>query len=59
MARTIEDLRQMQSLPLELKVTMTKARIRQWVNEYGEDGGLNYKAVIDWLNENGGLNIKY
>lgn len=24
-----------------------------------EQGGLNYKEVIDWLNENGNLNIKY
>jgi len=22
-------------------------------------GGLNYKEVIDWLNEHGNLNIKY
>lgn len=36
--RTIDDLRQMQALPLDLKVSLTKARIRQWVNEYGEDG---------------------
>lgn len=24
-----------------------------------EDGGLGYKAVIDWINENGGTNIRY
>ena len=24
-----------------------------------EEGGLNYKEVIDWLNEHGNLNIKY
>ena len=24
-----------------------------------EEGGLGYKAVIDWLNEHGNLNIKY
>ena len=24
-----------------------------------EEGGLNYKEVIDWINENGNLNIKY
>ena len=24
-----------------------------------EQGGLNYKAVIDWINENGNMNIKY
>jgi len=36
--RTLDDLRQKQSLPLSLKVSLTKARIRQWVNEYGSDG---------------------
>ena len=24
-----------------------------------EEGGLNYKAIIDWMNENGGMNIRY
>lgn len=38
MTRTIQDLKQLQSLPLELKIRLTQARIRQWVNEYGEDG---------------------
>lgn len=38
MARTINDLRQMQALPLDLKIRLTESRIRQWVNEYGEDG---------------------
>ena len=38
MARTIDDLRQMQALPLSVKVSLSKARIRQWVNEFGEDG---------------------
>lgn len=31
-------LKQMQSLPLEAKISMTQYRIRQWVDEYGEDG---------------------
>lgn len=35
---TIEELYQWQGLPLNIKVLMTKDRIRQWVNEYGEDG---------------------
>lgn len=38
MARTIDDLRQMQALPLDLKISLTKSRIRQWVHEFGEDG---------------------
>lgn len=36
--RTRDDLRQKQALPLSVKVLLTKARIREWVNEFGEDG---------------------
>ena len=36
--RTIDDLRQLQALPLSLKVALTKQRIRQWVNEFGSSG---------------------
>ena len=35
---TIQDLYQMQALPLEIKIRMSKARIRAWIDEYGEDG---------------------
>lgn len=35
---TIEELRERQSLPLDLKIQLTMTRIRGWVNEYGEDG---------------------
>lgn len=35
---TLEELRQWQALPLGVKVLMTKERIRNWVNEYDEDG---------------------
>ena len=38
MKRDISELRSMQALPLDLKVSMTKARIRQWVHEYDEEG---------------------
>lgn len=34
----ISDLYQMQSLSLNAKVRMTQRRIREWVDEYGEDG---------------------
>ena len=34
----ISDLYQMQSLPLSAKVRMTEYRIREWINEFGEDG---------------------
>ena len=36
--RTLEDLKQKQAVPLNVKVRMTMARIREWVNEFGEDG---------------------
>lgn len=35
---TKDDLKYLQTLPLELKVMMTKARIREWVSYYGENG---------------------
>ena len=35
---TIEELYQWQALPLGVKVRMTKARIRDWVETWGEDG---------------------
>ena len=34
----IWELRQMQALPLESKVAMTKHRIQTWVDEFGIDG---------------------
>lgn len=34
----IWELRQMQALPLESKITMTKHRIQTWVDEFGVDG---------------------
>jgi len=36
--RTLTDLQSMQAAPLSVKVRMTKSRIRDWVNEFGEDG---------------------
>ena len=35
---TAEELKQMQALPLNLKIRLTQDRIRAWVNYYGEDG---------------------
>ena len=31
----------------------------EWIMKPWDEGGLGYKEVIDWLNENGNLNIKY
>lgn len=38
MAHTIDELKMMQALPLNVKVRMTQNRIRQWVDRYGTDG---------------------
>lgn len=35
---TKEDLRYFQALPLDMKIGLTKNRIRDWVREYGESG---------------------
>lgn len=31
----------------------------QWIMKPWSEGGLNYKEVIDWINEHGNMNIKY
>lgn len=36
--RELWELKQMQSLPLEAKIQMTRTRIRGWIDEFGEDG---------------------
>ena len=33
-----KDLKYFQAMPLDIKVAMTKTRIREWVKEYGTDG---------------------
>lgn len=38
MKRTIQELQYKQNLPLEVKVKMTKQRIREWVKEFGTQG---------------------
>ncbi len=38
MKHTAEDLKMMQSLPLEMKIQLSKDRTRSWVNTYGESG---------------------
>lgn len=35
---TMAELKQRQALPLEVKVLMTKQRIREWIDEFGVDG---------------------
>lgn len=36
--RTVEELKMLQALPLDIKVAKTQARIREWVSRYGVDG---------------------
>ena len=35
---TMQDLKMRQALPLDIKVSMTKQRIREWINEFGVEG---------------------
>lgn len=35
---TMEYLKELQGYPLEIKIQLTKQRIREWVHRYGEDG---------------------
>lgn len=37
-AHTIDELRQLQAMPLSIKIKLTQNRIREWIREYGEDG---------------------
>ena len=36
--RTMNDLKYFQSMPLDVKIGLTKTRIREWVNQYGTSG---------------------
>lgn len=38
MLHTIQELKIRQALPLDVKINMTKLRLREWVNEFGLDG---------------------
>lgn len=37
-AHSMDDLRYYQSLPLDMKIQLTRRRIRDWISEFGEDG---------------------
>lgn len=54
MSRTIQDLQQLQALPLNLKIRMTQSRIRAWVDRFGLDqvaisfsGGKDSTVLLD------------
>lgn len=36
--RSLQELKLLQALPLDIKLAMTKRRIRDWVSEFGIDG---------------------
>ena len=35
---TLQDLKYLQALPLDMKIRLTQQRIREWVNHFGLDG---------------------
>lgn len=37
----------------------THPKVYDYIMRPTEQGGLNYKEIIDWMNENGNMNIKY
>ena len=42
-----------------VKMKETHPQIYDYIMRPESQGGLNYKEIIDWLNEHGNLNIKY
>ena len=42
-----------------LRLKTTHPKIYEWIMKKKEEGGLDYKNVIDWINEHGGLHIEY
>ena len=41
------------------RLKVTHPKIYDYIMRPWDEGGLNYKEVIDWLNEHGNMNIKY
>ena len=41
------------------RLKVTHPKVYDYIMRPWEEGGLNYKEVIDWLNEHGNLNIRY
>ena len=42
-----------------VRMKKTHPKQYEWIMKPWEEGGLNYKYVIDWINENCGTDIKY
>ena len=56
---TIQELQELQALPLDLKIRLTKQRIREWIRCYGEQdvyvsfsGGKDSTVLLDIVREN-------
>lgn len=41
------------------RLKVTHPKLYDYLMRSKEEGGLDYKTIIDWLNENGNLNIRY
>ena len=41
------------------RMKVTHPKVYDYIMRPKEEGGLNYKAVIDWINEHGNMNIRY
>ena len=41
------------------RMKLTHPKQYEWIMKDWDKGGLGYKKVIDWINENGDLNIRY
>lgn len=61
---TIDELREKQALPLEVKISLTMARVRAWVHEYGENGcyisfsgGKDSTVLMDIVRNRMGYNV--
>ena len=42
-----------------VRLKQTHPKVYDYIMRPWDEGGLNYKEVIDWINEHGNLNIKY
>ena len=61
---TIKDLYEMQALPLDLKIRLTRQRIREWINYFGESGtyisfsgGKDSTVLLDLVRNECGYNV--
>lgn len=41
------------------RLKLTHPKIYEWIFKDWDQGGLGYKNVIDWINENGNMHIRY